>query len=47
MAAYFYYCDNDTIAGLEFPEPPKVPEGVPIVCDMSSNILTKKVDVSK
>jgi len=44
-AAYFYYCDNETIHGVEFPDIPNV--NVPIVCDMSSNILTRAVDVSK
>lgn len=44
-AAYFYYCDNETIHGVEMPEVPDVK--CPIVCDMSSNILTRPVDVSK
>ncbi|CAN7979849.1 unnamed protein product [Ixodes pacificus] len=45
-ASYLYYCDNETIHGVEFNF---VPESgsVPLVCDMSSNILTKPVDVSK
>lgn len=45
-AAYLYYCDNETIHGVEFSF---VPESgsVPLVCDMSSNILTRPVDVSK
>ncbi|XP_022653956.1 phosphoserine aminotransferase-like isoform X2 [Varroa jacobsoni] len=45
-AAYFYYCDNETIHGVEFPEVPDV-SSCPIVCDMSSNILTRPVDISK
>lgn len=45
--AYVYYCDNETVAGVEFPEVPEVPEGVELVADMSSNILSRKVDVSK
>jgi len=44
-ATYFHYCDNETIHGVEFPQVPDVK--VPIVCDMSSNILTRPVDVSK
>ncbi|KAL7055073.1 hypothetical protein AAHC03_024552 [Spirometra sp. Aus1] len=47
QAAYFYYCDNETISGVEFSEPPTPPAGVPLVCDMSSNILSKPLDVSK
>jgi phosphoserine aminotransferase len=47
-AVYAYYCDNETVDGIEFPGVPEgVPEGVPLVCDMSSNILSRKVDVSK
>lgn len=32
--------------GLEFPYVPES-HGVPLVCDMSSNIATKRIDVSK
>lgn len=45
-AAYFYYCDNNTIFGTEWDYVPET-GGVPLVCDMSSNILSKPVDVSK
>lgn len=45
-AAYLYYCDNETIHGVEFNFVPDS-GSVPLVCDMSSNILTKPVDVSK
>lgn len=45
--AYIYYCDNETVAGVEFPSIPEVPEGVELVADMSSNILSRKFDVSK
>ncbi|ODQ65255.1 phosphoserine aminotransferase [Nadsonia fulvescens var. elongata DSM 6958] len=45
--AYVYYCDNETVAGVEFAEVPEVPEGVELVADMSSNILSKELDVSK
>ncbi|KND04877.1 phosphoserine transaminase [Spizellomyces punctatus DAOM BR117] len=47
-SAYVYYCDNETVHGVEFPSFPEgVPEGVPVVCDMSSNILSRKFDVTK
>lgn len=49
-AAYLYVCDNETVNGTEFcgiPGPEYLPEGVELVADMSSNILSKKVDVSK
>lgn len=44
-AAYFHYCANETIHGLQVFEPPQV--DVPIVVDMSSCILSQPVDVSK
>ncbi|KAL0236901.1 hypothetical protein PCE1_000298 [Barthelona sp. PCE] len=46
-ASYVHICDNETICGVCFDELPNVPEGVPIVADMSSNILSKPIDVSK
>ncbi|KAL0221954.1 hypothetical protein RCL1_001808 [Eukaryota sp. TZLM3-RCL] len=46
-AAYVHYCWNETIHGVEFDFIPEVPEGVPLVCDMSSNFLSRPVDVSK
>jgi phosphoserine aminotransferase len=44
-ASYFYYCANNTIFGTEWKYVPETP--APLVCDMSSNILSKPVDVSK
>ncbi len=43
-AAYFHYCPNETIAGLEISAPPEVGD-VPLVADMSSTILSRPVDV--
>lgn len=45
-AAYFHYCANETISGLEIHEPPVV-GAVPLVADMSSTILSRPVDVRK
>lgn len=45
-ASYFYYCANNTIFGTEWKYVPQT-NGVPLVCDMSSNIMSKPVDVSK
>ena len=45
-ASYFYYCANNTIYGTEWQYVPDT-KGVPIVCDMSSDILSRPVDVSK
>ncbi|RWS10894.1 phosphoserine aminotransferase 1-like isoform 1 [Dinothrombium tinctorium] len=46
-ASYLYYCANETINGIEFHEVPEPLPNVPLVCDMSSNFLTRPVDVSK
>lgn len=48
-AAYTYYCDNETIHGIEFPQIPDVDESLygPLVCDMSSNLFSRPVDVSR
>nr|CAH7744941.1 unnamed protein product [Callosobruchus chinensis] len=45
-ASFVYYCDNETVDGVEFNYVPETGD-VPLVADMSSNIMTKKVDVSK
>ena len=44
-AAYFHYCANETIHGLQIFEPPQV--DAPIIVDMSSCILSQPIDVSK
>lgn len=46
-ASYVYYCDNETVDGVEFDFIPEIPNGVPLVCDMSSNFLSRRFDVSK
>lgn len=50
-AAYLHYTANETIGGLEFDYIPEArrPDGgeVPVVCDMSSSILSGPLDVSK
>ncbi|KHJ51557.1 3-phosphoserine/phosphohydroxythreonine transaminase [Halomonas sp. 18071143] len=49
-AAYLHYTSNETIGGLEFDYVPDVTRAdgsdVPLVCDMSSNILSGPIDVS-
>ncbi|MBL8483408.1 MAG: 3-phosphoserine/phosphohydroxythreonine transaminase [Rhodocyclaceae bacterium] len=45
-AAYVHICANETIGGVEFHYTPET-GAVPLVADMSSNILSKPVDVSK
>lgn len=45
-ASFVYYCDNETIEGVEFDMVPET-NGVPLVCDMSSNIFTRSFDITK
>ena len=45
-AAYVHYTPNETIGGVEFNWVPDT-AGVPLVADMSSNILSRPIDVSK
>lgn len=50
-AAYLHYTANETIGGLEFDYIPETGDidgsDVPLVCDMSSSILSGPLDVSK
>ncbi len=46
QAAYLHYTPNETIHGVEFAEVPDV-SGLPLVADMSSNILSRQEDVAK
>jgi phosphoserine aminotransferase len=45
-AKYFHICSNNTIFGTRFAEFPDT-GSVPLVADMSSEILSRKIDVSK
>lgn len=51
-AALVYYCDNETVDGVEFPEFPAVlapredGTGPVVVADMSSNILSRRIPVA-
>lgn len=45
-AAYLHYTPNETIGGVEFNWIPETGD-VPLVADMSSNILSRQIDVSK
>jgi phosphoserine aminotransferase len=45
-AAYAYYASNETIQGVQFPAEPKVGD-VPLVCDASSDFLSRPVDIRK
>lgn len=45
-AAYLHYTSNETIHGVEFNHVPEV-GSLPLVCDMSSNILSRTVDINR
>jgi phosphoserine aminotransferase len=45
-AAYVHICSNETIGGVEYHFTPDV-GGVPLVADMSSDILSRPIDVAK
>ena len=45
-AAYVHITPNETIHGVEFHAEPET-NGVPLVADMSSNILSREIDISK
>jgi len=43
--AYLHYVSNETISGVQFRQPPE--SSLPLVSDMSSDILSRPVDVEK
>lgn len=48
--AFVYYCDNETVDGVEMQGFPAALEGEdapPVVADMSSNFISRKIDVRK
>ncbi len=45
-AAYLHITSNETIQGVEYPEEPQA-NGVPLICDASSDFLSHPIDASK
>jgi len=45
-AAYLHVCSNETIGGVQFHQMPPAPN-CPLVADMSSDILSRPIDVSR
>ncbi|HEY5774590.1 MAG TPA: 3-phosphoserine/phosphohydroxythreonine transaminase [Xanthomonadales bacterium] len=43
--SYLHYVSNETISGVQFRQPPE--SNLPLVSDMSSDILSRPIDVSK
>jgi phosphoserine aminotransferase len=46
-AAYLHFTTNETIHGVEWQTEPVPPEGVPLVADMSSDFVSRPVDIHK
>ncbi len=46
-AAYLHFTSNETIHGVEYFNEPTPPAGVPLVCDASSDFISRPIDVSK
>lgn len=46
-SAFVHFVINETVHGLQYREVPKLDEGMPpLICDMSSEILSRKINVS-
>lgn len=45
-SVYVYICSNETIAGVQFPREPET-GGIPLVCDASSELLSRPVDLPR
>ena len=46
-AAYVHVCTNETIDGVEFHDLPRIANGVPLVIDCSSHLLSRPIDWSR
>ncbi|MDN5938535.1 MAG: 3-phosphoserine/phosphohydroxythreonine transaminase, partial [Salinisphaera sp.] len=46
-AAYVHITANETIQGVEFADDPVIEGGIPLAADMSSNFLSRPLDVSR
>ncbi len=46
-AAYLHFTSNETIHGVQWQTEPVALSGVPLVCDMSSDFLSRPVDISR
>ncbi len=44
---YIHFTSNNTIAGTEFFTAPAAPDGVPLICDASSDIMSRPLDITE
>ena len=47
QAAYLHFTSNETIHGVEYFTEPTPPAGVPLICDASSDFISRPIDISK
>ena len=47
QAAYLHFTSNETIHGVEYFTEPVPPAGTPLICDASSDFISRPIDVSK
>jgi phosphoserine aminotransferase len=47
QASYLHFTSNETIHGVQFQEEPAPLPDIPLACDMSSDFLSRPVDISK
>ena len=47
QAAYLHYTSNETIHGVQYPQAIQTPEGVPLVCDMSSDFASHPLNINQ
>lgn len=45
--AYVHYTSNNTIFGTQFASEPDVPTGCPLICDASSDIFSRPLEITK
>jgi phosphoserine aminotransferase len=46
-AAYLHFTSNETIHGVEYVTEPVAPAGVPLICDPSSDFVSRPLDMTK
>lgn len=46
-AAYFYYTSNETLTGVQFHSIPATLPNIPLVCDMTSDFLSRPINVNR
>lgn len=45
--AYIHYTSNNTLFGTQFKTDPVAPDNVPLICDTSSDMFSRPIDISK